>query len=47
MLSQVAVANGQAEGHPALLAVASRLGISGISGILATGIRVSLGIGEG
>jgi hypothetical protein len=45
-LSQVAVANGQAEGHPALLAVASRSGISGISSVLATGARVSLGTGE-
>ena len=45
-LSQVAVANGQAEGYPALLAVASRSGIGGVSGILATGARVSLGTGE-
>jgi hypothetical protein len=45
-LSQVAVANGQAEGHPVLLTIVRRLGISSISSILATGTRISLGIGQ-
>jgi hypothetical protein len=46
MLSQVVVANRQAEGYPALLTIASRLGIGSISSVLTTGIRVSLGIGK-
>jgi hypothetical protein len=44
-LSQVAVVDRQAEGHPALLTVASRSGTSSVSCIRATSTGVSVGTG--